>query len=166
MLVCAFVVLVSRLKRDAFAASHLCDSLLQAVADPYIGRTDKGHQAEPKGGIINRTCPVVSVRSKQTSNSDAPLDGLERLVKAEHRLHLQAVVLARLVIRIVVEEVFLWRFVLADVAAAKLVDALNFLRVSASSLVEAWWLLLTLPDHSVACLIARCLQRGVILADF
>ena len=106
------------------------------------------------------------MRGEQTSNCDAPLDSLERLVEAEHRLQLEAIILARLVIRIVVKEILLRRLILADVAAAKLVDAFNFLRVSAGSLVEAWGLLLTLPDHTVACLIVRCLQRGVILADF
>ena len=67
------------------------------------------------------------MRGKQTSNCDAPLDSLERLVEAEHRLQLEAVILARLVVRIVVKEVLLRWLILADVAAAELVDALHFL---------------------------------------
>ena len=121
------MVLISGLQRDTFAAAHLSDGFLQAVADPDIGRTDKRHQTEPECCVVDRTSPVVSVCGKQTSNCDAPLDSLERLVEAEHRLQLEAVILARLVIWVVVKEVLLRRLILTDVSAAELVDAFHFL---------------------------------------
>ena len=86
------------------------------------------------------------MHGEEAAYDDAPFDCFVGLVEAENRLELEAVILARLLIRVVIKEVFLRWFIVSDVTSAELVDTFNFFGVGPRSLIKRCWLLTTLSN--------------------
>lgn len=91
---------------------------------------------------------------KHATHEDTPLDGLVGLAEPENCLQLQPVVLARLLLRVVVEKVFIRRLIVLDVASAEFVDAFHFFGVGTGTLIKSGRLLFTLTDHPLSCHVA------------
>ena len=86
------------------------------------------------------------MHGEEAADDNTPFDCFVGLVKAENRLQLEAIILARLLIRVVIKEVFLRWFIVSDVTSAELVDTFNFIGVGPCSLIECCWLLATLSN--------------------
>ena len=91
------------------------------------------------------------MQSEHAAHGNAPLNRFIGLIEAENCFHLEAVIFPRLLFGIVIKEVFVWSFILSDVASPELMDALDFLRIGASSFIKASGLCFTLSDGTLSC---------------
>ena len=86
------------------------------------------------------------MHGEEAAYYDAPFDCFVGLVEAKNCLELESVILARLLVRVVIKEVFLRWFIVSDVTSAELVNTFHFFGVGPRSLIKRCWLLTTLSN--------------------
>ena len=83
---------------------------------------------------------------EEAAYDNAPFDCFVGLVEAENSFELEAVILARLLVRVVIKEVLFRWFIVSDVTSAELVNTFHFFGVGPRSLIKRCWLLTTLSN--------------------
>ena len=78
---------------------------------------------------------------KESSHRDSPPNRLVCRRVPENVLQFERIVLSRLLVWVVIEEVFVGRLVVSDIRAAELMDLRNVLDICLGSLIEVIWCL-------------------------
>jgi len=137
VLVGILMILIARAHRNRLSRTVLRHKLLQGIRKPNIEEWDAWHDREPVGSIVHVACAIVSVEGKHPTDEDTPLKSLIGWVEPEESLKLESIVFPRLLILIIVKEVFfgLW-FHLTHVGSPKFVHLRNLINVLLGTSIE------------------------------
>jgi len=140
------MVFFSCLLLDAAGGDLGVDEVSKAVSSPDLDETEATYGTEPVQRLLEVTGSVVSVECEEAAYRHAPADGAEGVLVAEDALGLQGGVLHVALVRVVLEQVLVWRLVLGDVLSPELVHLRHAVHVSLGSLIKP---ILALPERFV-----------------